>query len=291
MNHDYIKKFNLIDQYLLGKLAADEAEEFENHFIDCSECEEQLNITRSFIRDLKGLVVEETLRSDNRRAAPMTRWWHFRQLVPTRSWAVIACCCVVVSGVFAFFAFRRLGQLEAQLRQAKEDTSAIREQYERGLETAAASERQHQEARQVLTQRLDELEQKLKTAGAVNQSSVRESGAPEVNFPIYALVSVARTQTTPVGIAPPASSSRFALSIPVEDREDFSVYRVTIVNHLGTTVWKRSGFRPDAYHTLSLSLNSNFLAAGSYDLKVEGLIPPNQWNTVGSYPFRILRRR
>ena len=291
MNHDYIKEFNLIDQYLLGKLAGDEAEAFENHFIDCSECAAQLNISDSFIRDLRGLIVEESLLARNK-PAPVTKRWNFLQLVPLRSWGfVIACACIVLAAVFAFFAFRRMGQLEAQLHQAQGDASAMREQYQRGLETAAATEKQHQEARQELAQRLDELEQKIKTEGTVKQSAGREPAGPLVNFPIYALVSVARTQAAPVEIAPPAASSRFALSIPVEDRRNFRDYRVTIVNHQGTTVWQRSGFRPDAYHALSLSLNSNFLARGSYDLKVDGLTQSNQWTTVGSYPFRIAARR
>lgn len=290
MNHDYIKEFNLIDQYVLGKLAADEAEEFEDHFIDCSECVEQLNITRSFIQELKGLAIQETLRSGNK-PAPVTRRWHF-QLVPLRSWAVIACCCLLVAGLFAIFAIRRLTQLEAELRQTKEDASAIRQQYQRELEAAAESEKQHQQSRQQLTQRLDELEQKLKTEEATNQTSVRGSKALEVNFPIYALVSLVRGQVpTPVEIALPASSSRFALSIPVEDRKDFSVYRVKILDHRGVTVLNQGGFKPDAYHTLSLSLNSNFLIPGTYDLRVEGLTPPNKWDTVGSYPFRITKRR
>ncbi|HBB87913.1 MAG TPA: hypothetical protein DC047_09885 [Blastocatellia bacterium] len=290
MNHDYIKKFNLIDQYVLGKLTADEAEAFEDHFIDCRKCVEQLNITRSFIQDLKGLAVQQTLFSENRRA-PMPRWWHL-QLVPLRSWAVIACCCVLAAGVFAFFVIRRFTQMEAELLQAKQDASTIRQQYQRGLETAADSEKQHQQAKQQLTQRLDELEQKLKSEAATNQSSVRGSEVPEVNFPIYALVSVARGQApAPVEISPPASSSRFALSVPVEDRKDFSSYRVKILDHRGVTVFNRSGFKPDAYHTLSLSLNWNLLIPGTYDLRVEGLTPPNNWDTVGIYPFRIARRR
>jgi hypothetical protein len=290
MNHDYIKEFNLIDQYALGKLAANEAEEFEDHFIDCPECVEQLNITRRFIQDLKGLAIQETLLSGNR-PAPTTRRWHF-QLVPLRSWAMIACCCVLLAGVFAFFAIRRLTQMEAELRQTKEDASAIRQQYQRGLETAAESEKQYQQDKQQLAQRLDELEQKLKTEGATNQSSVRGSKAPEVNFPIYALVSLVRGQVpAPVWIAPPASSSRFALSIPVEDRKDYSAYRVKILDHRGVTVLNQGGFKPDAYHTLSLSLSSNFLIPGTYDLRVEGLILPNKWDTVGSYPFRITKQR
>jgi hypothetical protein len=290
MNHDYIKESDLIDRYALGKLAADEAEEFEDHFIDCPECVEQLNITRSFIQNLKGLAIQETLLSGNV-PAQTTRRRHF-QLMPLRSWAVIVCCCVLLWGVFAFFAIRRLTQMEAELRQTKEDASAIRQQYQRGLETAAESEKQHQQDRQQLAQRLDELEQKLKTEGATNQSSVRGSRAPEVNFPIFALASLARGQgPDPVEIALPASSSRFALSIPVEDRKDFSAYRVKILDHRGGTVLNRGGFKPDAYHTLSLSLDSNFLIPGTYDLRVEGLTPPNKWDTVGSYPFRIIKRR
>ncbi len=293
MNHDYINKFNLIDQYVLGKLAEHESEEFENHFIDCPECVERLNTARSFVHDLKRLAVQETLFSAPGHAS-QTRRWQLKQLVPLRGWAVITCCCIVVAGVFAFFAVRRLAKVEAELRQAKEDASAISQQYQRGVETAAESEKQHQQARQELTQRFEELERKLKTDGGVSnraRSSVRGSQAPEVNFPIYALVSVVRGQVqAPVDVAPPASSSRFALSIPVEDRRDFSVYRIVIMDHQGTAVWKKSGFRPDAYHALSLSLSSNFLKPGIYDLRVEGLTPSDLWSTVGSYPFRVARR-
>jgi anti-sigma factor RsiW len=294
MNHDYIIESNLIDQYVLGTLAADQVEEFEAHFVDCPECVDQLNISRSFIHDLKGLAAQETLFSDHE-GAPRTRRWQLQQLVSLRFWPVIACGCLIVAVGVAFFAVRRLGRLEAELRQAKEDAAAISQKYQQGLEAAAESEKRHNETNQELVQRLDEIEQKLKTGGAANrreQSSVRGSEAPEVNFPIYALVSLARGQVpAPVEIAPPASGSRFALSIPVEDRKDFSAYRVIILDHRGVTVFNQGGFKPDAYHTLSLSLNSKFLIPGTYDLRVEGLTPPNKWNTVGSYPFLIARRR
>jgi hypothetical protein len=289
MNHEYINEFHLIDQYVLGKLGADEAAEFENHFIDCPECVEQLQITRSFIDDLKDVAIQETLVS-SKKPAPLARRWEFERLVPRRYWAAIACGCVLLVGVFAFFGVRRLNRLEAELRQAREETSAINQRYQRGVETAAASEKEHQEAKQQLTQRLEELEKKLKTEGATNQSG-RGSDAPEVNFPIYALISVRGQGLAPVEITPSASSSRYALSIPVEDRRVFSAYRVTIVDRQGKEVWQQGGFRPDAYNALSLSLNSNFLASGTYDLRVEGLTPPNQWDTVGNYPFRITRRR
>jgi hypothetical protein len=242
MNHDYIKELNLNDQYVLGKLATQEAEAFENHFIECPECVEQLNITRSFIHDLKGLAVEETLSSDFKRA-PQTRRWQLQQLVPLRVWTAIAFCCVLIGVVFAFYAVRRLGRLEAELHQAQEESASISQKYQQGLSTAAESEKQYQEERQQLVQRVDELEKKLNTEGSGNQSAGVGSKTPDVNFPIFVLASVARgSAPAPVEIAVPASSSRFALSIPVEDRREFSSYRVTILDHRGAPVWKQGGF-------------------------------------------------
>lgn len=287
MNHEYISKFNLIDQYVLGKLAEDEVEEFEDHFVDCPACVEQLNISRSFVHDLKGLAVQETL-FPPASLKPQTQRWNLQQLAPLRLWAAIACCCVVVVGVFAYFAVRRGGQLQAELSQAKEDAAAISQKYQQQLEAAAESEKRHQETTQDLTQRLDELEKKIKA----DQLSNRGSSAAEINFPIYALISVARSQgPAPVEVDLSGSSSRFALSIPVEERKSFKSYRVIIVDQRGVTVFNQGGFRPDAYHALSLSLNSNSFTSGNYDLKVEGLTEPDQWSIVGTYPFRVARRR
>lgn len=292
MNHEYVSKSNLIDQYVLGKLAADEVEAFEDHFVDCPECVEQLKISRSFIHDLKGLAVQETLFSGSS-STPRTQRWSLPQLVPLRLWPAIACCCIVAVSVLAFVAVRRANRLEAQLHQAKEDASAISQKYQQEVDAAAEAEKRHQETKQDLTQRLDELEKKLKTEEtAGNRDQFAGHGSPAVNFPIFSLISAARTQgQNRVEVSLPAASSRFALSIPVEERKDFKAYRVTILDHRGAEIFNQSGFKPDDYHALSLSLNSNFLAPGNYDLQVEGLNESNQWSTVGNYPFRVSRRR
>ena len=294
MNHDYIIESNLIDQYVLGKLAADQVEEFEAHFVDCPECVDQLNISRSFVRDLKGLAVQETLLSEERRDV-QTQRRQLPQLVPRFWWAIAGACVLVMVAGLAVFSFRRQNRLEAELRQAKQDASALGQKYQQGLETAAESEKRHQQTNKDLVQRLDDLEKRLKTEAAANKrepSLVRGPEAPEVNFPIYALVSQARGEVpASIEIIPPASSSRYALSIPLEDSRNFSSYRVIILNHRGVTVFNRGGFKPDAYHALSLSLKSNFLIPGTYDLRVEGLTPPNSWNAVGTYPFRVVKRR
>lgn len=280
----------MIDRYVLGKLTAGEAEEFEDHFIDCAECVEQLTIARNFIEELKGFAVHETL-SKNDMTTGRRRWWPLPQLVPVPSWAIASCFGLVLLAAFsAFFIVRRLNKMSAELAQAKQESATIRQQYERGLETAAESERQHQETNLQLTQQLDELAQKLKTEG--EQPSARTSQTPQANFPIFALVSVRRggPGSGPTEVALPASSSEFAFSIPVEDQRSFSGYRITILNEQERVVWSHSGFRPDVYHTLSLSLKTTFLSPGTYDLRVEGQEKSGQWTTIGSYPFRYIRQ-
>lgn len=295
MDHDYITRFNLVDQYVLGKLDPGKVEEFEAHFVDCPECVDELSISRGFVNDLKGLAFQETLLSDQRRPTETKQRW-LPQLVPRNWWPLaIAFACLVLAVGIAFFAIRRLNRLEGEARQAREDAAAINQKYQQGLQTATESERQYQLTNQEMAQRLDELEQKLKTDGTAvrqEQSLVRGSVAATVNFPIYPLVALVRGQApVPVEIALPPSSSGYALSIPVEDPRNFSAYRVTILNDGGAKVFNRGGFKPDAYHALSLSLTSNFLRPGTYDLKVEGLTPPHDWIIVGNYPFRIANRR
>jgi hypothetical protein len=291
MNHEYINKFNVIDQYVLGRLTANEAEEFEDHFIDCPTCVEQLNTTRDLVQDLKSLAVQETLVLERESVRP-TRGWSLKEFVPNRLSVAIALGCIVAAGVLTFLALRRVTQLEAELRQTKEAGTVVRQEYQSSLENAAESARQLEEARHQLAQRVDELERKLKEEDGRHSPAVRSSEGSESNFPIFALASVARGQgPAPTEIVIPLSSPRFAFSIPVEDTSEFSFYRVTIVNQRGRTVLQQSGFRPDQYRSLSLSLSSNLLAPGTYDLRVEGLKPPNEWSTVGSYPFRFTRRR
>src|SRR6185369_11550108 len=101
MNHEYINQFNVIDQYVLGHLTAREAEEFEDHFIDCHTCVDQLNITRNLVQDLKGLAVRETL-ALGREQTPSIPRWSLRRLVPNRLSMAVAFGSIVLAAVLSF---------------------------------------------------------------------------------------------------------------------------------------------------------------------------------------------
>lgn len=294
MNHDYITEFNLVDQYLLGKLGAKEVEEFERHFVDCAQCVEQLNISRNFIADLKSFAAQETLLSINHHS-PLPAQWSVGQPRRLRIAAMFAACAILISGIFVFLGVRRLIHLEAEVRQVRQDASAIAERYHRELEAAAESQRRDEEDKQKLSQQIRELAQAMQPRNTHIirvPDSTKGSEAPEVNFPIFALPSVSRGQgAAPSDIALAKSTPSFAISVPIEDRRDFASYRIKIVNSNGRTVWQRGGFRPDAYHSLSMSLKSTFLSPGSYELSVEGLTLPSHWTAVGSFPFRLTKHR
>ncbi|HEY6806992.1 MAG TPA: hypothetical protein VI306_25670 [Pyrinomonadaceae bacterium] len=283
MNHEYINKSNLIDKYVLGKLTGAEAEAFELHFIECSECVDKLNATTALVEDLKGLAVQETLMVGKKSVSP--GWFPTFGPSSPRLWAAVACGCIVIAGILGVIANRRLTRLEADLHQAKDENSVIRQQYEQGVQTATQVEKQHQESSQQLTQRIDELEQKIKD----DKSSVPSSEGPVVGFPIYSLATVVRTQDQPVHKVAPGSSKRFAFSIELLEQKKSSNYRITIADGRGTTVWKGSGFRPDESNSLSLSLASNLFKTGDYNLTVEGFTPPNEWSPVGNFPFHFVR--
>ena len=56
MDHDYIAEGGLVERYHQGSLPPDEEARFEEHFVGCPECTEQLELARGFQRGLKAVV-------------------------------------------------------------------------------------------------------------------------------------------------------------------------------------------------------------------------------------------
>jgi hypothetical protein len=53
MEHSLIERANVIDRYVRGTMAPAERSEFEEHFLDCQECLEQLELARSLREGIK----------------------------------------------------------------------------------------------------------------------------------------------------------------------------------------------------------------------------------------------
>lgn len=62
-DHSTAFEHGFIERYHLGTLSPTEEERFEAHFMDCAQCQEELEVQRSFTRGMKTLAAEEATRS------------------------------------------------------------------------------------------------------------------------------------------------------------------------------------------------------------------------------------
>jgi hypothetical protein len=58
MEHSRIEEHNLIDRYVRGTMPAAERAEFEDHFVDCVGCQEQIEIAKSLRQAVRESIAE-----------------------------------------------------------------------------------------------------------------------------------------------------------------------------------------------------------------------------------------
>jgi hypothetical protein len=58
-DHSSLEETNAVERYLMGKLSATEAERFEEHYLDCDECLEKLELSKQLYQGLREIAAEE----------------------------------------------------------------------------------------------------------------------------------------------------------------------------------------------------------------------------------------
>ena len=91
MDHESIQGNQIPDRYLMGKLSAEERLQFEEHFIDCSICLEQLEALEGLRDGLRELSPRGTP------VAPPERHALVRLLRAPRAAALLAAACLAVA--------------------------------------------------------------------------------------------------------------------------------------------------------------------------------------------------
>src|SRR5579863_9779938 len=71
MDHDYINEHGVVSLYVAGKLSPDERLGFEEHFVDCQQCLDQIELTEDLRGALRQVAKEDAARP---RVAPQLRW-------------------------------------------------------------------------------------------------------------------------------------------------------------------------------------------------------------------------
>jgi len=101
MDHAEAARKLAVEQYLLGELSGPEREEFEEHFFDCPECVEALEMGAGFMQNARAVFQEDrALRPGPRRSRWNWTFWTGWRLAPAAAMAGWALACVLAGYQF-----------------------------------------------------------------------------------------------------------------------------------------------------------------------------------------------
>src|SRR5260370_16703235 len=112
MDHSYIDEHNIIAGYGMGKLSSEECVSFEEHFVDCPQCQEQLETTQDFKQALKTVTAEDAVKPQSVTGSGWLAGFSWRPAL------VAVAACAVIFAVPSFFLIKELRLAHAELTQA-----------------------------------------------------------------------------------------------------------------------------------------------------------------------------
>jgi hypothetical protein len=271
MDHAYIESNGLVERYHQGLLPPDEEARFEEHFVECPACMEQLELARGFQRGLKTLVAEDAARA--MASAGLFAWLARRGRLA--QWGVALAVLAVATALPALWLLAG-GQGERQEWRARLDAQR-RSNQELEHRLNESESRRSEERR--------ELEAKM--AAAKPPETPRGLAGPLVNTPVFLLSALRSDDGKPATIDLARAGDALALAVDVGDDLRFASYRATITKADGGTVFRQSGLKPNALEALMITFPASFFAPGDYRLRVEGVKPDGSASEIGGYPFRV----
>jgi hypothetical protein len=136
MEHAQIEENNLIDRYVRGTLPVDLRAAFEEHFLDCPDCLEQLKIASSLREGLRLSAAELAVSAGTPRQAAIGG--RFRSLFAWRWAPAAAAVCLVAALMPSVVLFRELGSAKSELARDRARLGVTQETIEGAAHADAA---------------------------------------------------------------------------------------------------------------------------------------------------------
>lgn len=273
MDHDYIQRHQVIDEYVLGRLPESEAARFEDHYLTCEECVRRLDLAERFQQGFRDVAAEDV-------AAPVGLAAVFAALA-RRRW-VAAAGGLVLSAVLVAAGLLSLRSLRLgrELEEARARLAAVEgRQAEEGRRAAAAVG----EAGALRERLAEERQARGRLEEELSRQRRPQAGAAWV-------VALVPLRSGPAAGEPvqritlPPSAEWIVLSLDL-DLPGPGPYRVTLQRRQGPTVWTGEGLSPGPAGTLAVGLDSSLLSPGDYRLVVE----QDTAMPVARFAFRVAR--
>ena len=285
MDHKYIDQFDLVERYLTGKLAAEESTEFEEHFVDCSQCLDRLETTKAFVEGLR--VVASNRLPVLMAETPAKILWNAPYTTSRKAFAVAAGALLLVVIGGAGLVYTQIRRYRVEAEQARSASIQWERRYEEDRQLSDATSKDHQEAERELTEQVAQLRTELE-----NQRKSGHQDNVQVNVPILALSSTRGSDPLSASVnvvTLSRSSGSFVITMALEGETGYRRYAMTILSSQKQLILKRGGIKPLRDNLISMSLDSSLFRAGNYLLTLDGIARDGSIIVVGEYRFRVLK--
>jgi hypothetical protein len=294
MDHSYIDQLDLAERYLMGKLPAEETLQFEEHFVDCSQCVDRLKTTKALIEGLRVVAREQALEAPHHVRRGFFRYPPYRRSRNQLALAGAALLLMFLLGGLVVSNRIRDSRLKAE--QERSAAAKWQDLYEEERLSSSLADQRHLESERKLTDAVAQLRSELESSrkqrfGNADGNYPSATKRARINLPILALSSTRGGEPLPGSIdelvLPPDEES-FLISVTLEGETGFVDYRMTVFRGQ-KRVWRRQGLKPNRYKLLLVELNSTLFGVGEYQVLVEGISGEGNGNVVGNYSFRLLK--
>ncbi len=292
MTDEQIEQQQIIDRYLMGNLPPQEAARFEEHYLSCPQCMEQLEMGEKMLRGFKAIAVEETTEAASKRLSG-------GRPVLGMGWRGVLTIAAVLAGLIVLppvLLFRHMGTLDDQLRAARQELSRTRQSGERDrqylqqeLDQTRSDLAGQQQALQENQAQFDLQLAQERSARSLLSRDLAQAFQPQANTPVFPLNPV---RSAAIGVTGPDQIVRLSsrpewvvlsleLESPQSGAHQASLYR----QGADRPLWQSSELLPNYMDALTVSFHSSFLQPGDYRLQVEA--PSSAAGT--SFTFRVIR--
>ncbi len=284
---------DLIDDYVRNQLSSHEKARFDDHFL----CSDERRQKLSFAGALKSYI-EATRAPDlpepRRRRAPLWQWLRapLRSPIYSLGTSVAAALLLLVSGgVWLIVGNLRL---QNQLHDVLQEQASLRSKGQE-LSRELAEERRHSGELAGALGRQQErraaLERELASPPAGRGGGglgVRSPGSTVASFLLAPGLLRGTGDTERVIIPSGSSLVQLQLDLGIDD---YQSYRAALQETQGDAIWTQSKLKAESSGdktVVTLTLPSQLLPQGDYNLRLSGLTPMGDFELVARYYFRAL---
>jgi len=292
MDHPFIEEHNIADLYLLGKLADEERNRFEKHFIDCPECLERLETTDGFLDGLKTLAIEEAVRPHAYVQAGILAW--AARLSRRRQAMLLLSTILLLVALPAAFFVTEMKRVRGELDQAKLAYGDWQRQYEEKQQTARRLEKELEETRQKSAEQRQQLETELGRERQERERLADEAKGAGRFHSIATVFSLINTRSADPTQPPPKSEIVISRSSPLiilspefDPEPDIQFYRGAITTDDNRPVWRGDKLQLNSKGTIELGFNARLFKPGDYLFTLEGLTKQGNYIHISKYPFTV----